>query len=252
MYQEFFKKLSLNLYSQILLVLGILVILLFFFLPKEKRNTPELFLLFLFVTLVFFYENFALYLLIDKKSNAFFHSLISDTPFQGWNIWVLNLFNFQLSKLLLLVYLHHLIYSPIKRKIVLGTTYLFALFCLAVQVLGWYPLYNFQPPIYFFGNSALILGSGLYFIDLITDEKHLEKDLIKNWNFWIVTLILFQSALSFLADLAYGYLVFNDLNLYFFFNYISMALYLLMFFTIGLYFIFEVRNAKNKLVRHAA
>ncbi len=191
-------------------------------------------------------------MLVDKKSNAFFHSMISSTPFQGWNIWILNLFNYQISKALLLIYILQLIYSPLRKTILKGILFFFVGFCLILQVSGWYPLYNFQPPIYFFGNSALIFGSGLYFIDLITEEKHLEMDLIKNWNFWIITLILFQSALSFLADIAYDYLVFNDLDLYFFFNYISMVLYLLIFLTIGLYFFFEIRKEKNKTVRHAA
>jgi hypothetical protein len=252
--QEFLSRLNNNLYSPFLFVLGIAVILTFFFLPKEKKRRQDLFLLFLFVVLVYFYENLAIYMLVDKKSNAFFHSLISDTPFKGWNIWVMNLFNYQISKLLLLVYLLQLIYSPAKRKIVLGIIYSFAAMCLALQVFGWYPLYNFQPPIYFLGNTALILGCGLYFIDLITEERHLEKDLVKNWNFWIVTLILFQSALSFLADIANDYLVFNDLDLYFFFNYISMILYLLLILTIGLYFITEIRQSKSKLkhLAHAA
>lgn len=251
MIQEFFSRLNNTVYNQILFALGIAVILSFFLLPTQKKRRPDLYFLFLFVVLVYFYENFAIYMLVDKKSNAFFHSLISDTPFQGWNIWVMNLFNYQFSKLLLLLYLHQLIFAPVKRKIVLGTIYFFTAFCLILQVLGWYPLYNFQPPIYFLGNTVLILGCGLYFIDLITDEKHLEKDLIKNWDFWIVTFILFQSALSFLADIAYDYLVFNDLELYFFFNYISMILYLLLILTIGLYFIWEFRKSKSK-IKHSA
>lgn len=252
MIQDYFARLNNYPYNQTLLVLGALVIFSFLFLPGEKKRKPDIFYLFLFAILVYFYENLAVYMIVDKKANELIHNIITDTPFQGWNIWVLNLFNYQISKAILLVYILQLIYSPGRKTILKGTLFFFVSFCLILQVSGWYPLYNFQPPIYFFGNSALIFGSGLYFIDLITEERHLEMDLIKNWNFWIVTLILFQSALSFLSDIAFDYLVFNDLELYFFFNYISMVLYLLLFLTIGLYFFFEIRKGKNKTVLHAA
>lgn len=252
MIEDFFSRIENNLYTEILAGLGPIVISVFLFLSKEKKRQIDLSLLFSFVVLVYFYEFLAIYVLVDKQFNASVHQLIGDTDFKGWNLWVTNFFNFHLSKILLLIYLHQLIYSRTKKKVILVLIWTFVAVCTIVQVFGWYPLYDFQPPIYFLGNASLIFGCGLYFIDVISEEKHLEVDLIKNWNFWIVTLILFQSALSFLSDIAFDYLVFNDLDLYFFFNYISMVLYLLLFIFIGLYFFFEARKSKNNIIQHAA
>lgn len=189
-------------------------------------------------------------MIVDKKTNELIHNLITDSPFQGWNIWVLNLFNYQISKALLLLYILQLIYSPIRKNILKGILFFFWGFCLVVQGFEWYPLYNFQPPIYFLGNTILIVSSGLYFIDLVTEEQHLEKQLLKNWPFWIVTLILFQSAISFLSDVAYEYLAFNNETLYAFFAYISMILYLSLILVIGLYFLDESRIFHTKKTKH--
>lgn len=234
---EYFQKTLNRPYIILITLLGILVLIAFLALPKEKKKKPEFLLPFVFVILVAFYENFSSYLLVDKKLNEFFHGLITDTPFQGWNLWAFNLFNFQLSKVILLMFVLVNVYGKTRGRAIKITILLFCLFCFFLQLLGIEPLYNFQTIIYLLGNSALILACGLYFIDLISHEKHLDTNPLKDSSFWSATLILFQSAVVFLADIAYSYLVFNNVKLFEFFNLVSQVLYVLlivvMVFSIG-------------------
>lgn len=225
---EYFQK-TLNLpYFILINLLGILVLIAFLALPKEKKKKPEFLLAFVFVILLTFYENFAYYLIVDKKLNEFFHGLITDTPFQGWNLWVFNLFNDQLSKILLLMVILVNVYGKTRRLALKITILLFCLSCLFLQLLGIEPLYSFQTIIYLIGNSALIVACGLYFVDLLSHEKHLDTNPLKSWSFWSITLILFESTVVFLADIAYSYLAFNNVELYNFFNLISQVLYVLL------------------------
>lgn len=220
----------------------------FLALSKEKKKKPEFLLPFVFVILVVFYENFSSYLLLDKKLNEFFHGLITETPFQGWNLWAFNLFNDQLSKFLLLLIVLVNVYGKTRRRVLKITILLFLLCCFFLQLMGIEPLYSFQTTIYFAGNSALIVACGLYFIDLISHEKHLDTNPLKSWSFWSITLILFENSVVFLADMAYSYLAFNNLELYYFFNLVSQVLYVLLIvvlvFTIVSEIFFEFFKAK--------
>ena len=96
------------------------------------------------------------------------------------------------------------------------------------------PLHDFQTTIYFMGNTLLILASGLYFLDLISNPKFLDINPLRNWDFWAITLILFQSAVVFLADIAYPYLAMNNEDLYYLFNWVSQVLYILLILIMAL------------------
>lgn len=245
---EHFQNILNNPYFILINVLGILVLIAFLALSKKKKKKPEFLLPFLFVITVAFYENFSSYLLVDKKLNEFFHGLITETPFQGWNIWVFNLFNYQISKVLLLLYVLVNVYGKTRRKALKITILLFCLLCFFLQCFGILPLYSFQTMIYLMGNSALILACGFYFVDLISHEKHLDTNPLKDWNFWGITLILFQSSVIFLADIAYSYLALHNVELYNFFNLVSKVLYILLIlvlvFTIVSEIFFEFFKAK--------
>lgn len=225
---EYFKKLYETPYVLLVNILGILTLVLFIVLPNKKKTKSRFLLPFLFIELVTFYEDFSVYLLFDKPLNRFFHELITDTPFQGWNLWAYNLFNYQISKVLLLIYLRKQIQTPNRKKLVLIFIGGFVLTCAILMVLKLEPLYGFQTTIYFLGNTLLILASGLYFLDLISNPKFLTINPLRNWDFWSITLILFQSAVVFLADIAYPYLAMNNESLYILFSQVSQVLYVLL------------------------
>ena len=208
--------------------------ILFFFLPNRKKTKPRHLLPFLFVELVTFYENFSAYLLRNKELNQYLHELISDETFQGWNLWSYNLFNFQISKGLLLVYVWKQVQTPSRKKLVMLFLVGFILTCIVLMVLKIEPLHDFQTTIYFMGNTLLILASGLYFLDLISNPKFLGINPLRNWDFWAITLILFQSAVVFLADIAYPYLAMNNEDLYYLFNWVSQVLYILLILIMAL------------------
>lgn len=227
-------------------IFGILALLIFLALPKEKKKQLEFLLTFSFITLVAFYENFSSYLLVDKSLNSFFHSIISDTPFQGWNLWAYNLFNYQISKVVLLMLILGFIYDSRKRRILSVILSIFIIACITVQVLGIEPLYNFQTSIYFLGNSSLIIASGFYFIDLITHEKHLSINPLKDWKFWISTLILFQTSMTFLVDVGFEYIALNHTELYIIFNILSKILYIIILLIMTLFLVSGVLWKKPK------
>lgn len=225
---EYLRTLYEEPYVLLVNTLGVLTLVLFIVLPNKKKTKSRFLLPFLFIALVTFYEDFSVYLLYNKNLNQFFHELISDTPFQGWNLWSYNLFNYQISKVLLLVYLRNQIQTPNRKKLVLIFLGGFVLTCALLMVFKLEPLYGFQTIIYFLGNTLLILASGLYFLDLISNPKFLNINPLRNWEFWSVTVILFQSAVVFLADIAYPYLAMNNESLYILFSQVSQALYVLL------------------------
>lgn len=232
MFGKFIEQILNNPYLLSIGILGILGLVSFLALPAQKKKQVQFLLIFLIVILVAFYENFGAYLLMNKALNRTFHELITDVPFQGWNLWVFNIFNYQLSKILFLLLLLLNIRTLKLRRACLFICVLFVLSCIALQVFGIEPIYEDQPIIYLMGNSFLIICSGLFFIELVSNDYYLDLNPLSLWEFWYITLILFQSAILFMADASFSYLSAENETIYFFFNTISMVIYLLI---IGLF-----------------
>jgi hypothetical protein len=74
----------------------------------------------------------------------------------------------------------------------------------------------------------LIIASGLFFIDLITEEYYLNINPLVYLPFWYITLIMFHSVILFMADVANEYLVLENTQVYYFFNLVSRVLYVLL------------------------
>jgi hypothetical protein len=228
MYDKFLERILNNPYILFIGILGIFGLISFLALPAQKKKQPHLYLPFLILILVVFYENFAVYLLVDKAINKTIHEILTDVPFEGWNLWVFNFFNFQLSKLFFLLLL--LINIRSSRLWMTGMVIfvLFVLSCIVLQVFGVEPINESQPIIYLIGNSFLIICSGLFFIDLISNDYYIELNPLILWEFWYITLILFQSAILFMSDVSHTYLTTENQSIYYFFNTISMVLYVLI------------------------
>jgi len=217
--------------------IGILGVTFFLILPQSKKREPENYLPFILLALVFFYENFGSYLMVNKAFNQKIHEWLFDSPFQGWNMWAFNLFYSQISKVLfLLIILNHIKGRKLK-KVTYGLLISFSILCIGLQWSGTEPLYGFQPTIYASGNSFIIFACGLFFIDLITDSFYVELDPLKLWIFWFITLTLFQSSLVFLSEISFEYLAFSNEPLYFSLIYISQTLYVSMMLSIVIKFV---------------
>lgn len=227
MVKDFLARIGDNFYVQLVIICGVLAIVFYGFLNPEKKRNPQFLIAFLVVFLVFFYEVLAVWMLVNKNINQKIHYFLTDDPFQGWNIWVLNIFNYQVSKLLLLALVGINLKKGISKKITAFLGFGFMSYC-AYLYFSDTSIHDFQPVLYFFGNTVLIVASGLFFVDLITEDYYMTINPLRYWPFWYITLILFQSVTLFLADVAYEYLVFENENVYFLFNYLSMALYILL------------------------
>lgn len=229
MLEDFIARIEDNYYFHLVQINGILAIIFYGKLVGKKKISPRFYLPFMIILLVCFYEILASYMIVNKGLNEKFHFLFTNQPFEGWNLWVYNIFNYQLSKLLLLCLIASNIYSRTKKKIVILFSLLFVSICVFFYS-PWSgtPITDFQPYLYFLGNALIIISSGLFFVDLVTEESYLAINPLIYWPFWYITFLLFQSVLLFLADVAFEYISFQNTGVYDIFNTVSMILYLLL------------------------
>jgi len=85
-------------------------------------------------------------------------------------------------------------------------------FIVAVQVLqfsGIDPIYLDQAIIFTIGANMIIVGSCLYFINLISNEEYLASNPIRLLSFWRMTFILFTYSLTYISSVSLMYLYIN-------------------------------------------
>lgn len=237
MLEELFFRIFGKAYTSSIFFLGLLGMIFFLLLPIEKRKNPKYYLAFIIVILVPFYEFLGAFFIVNTALNKKIHELFSNTDFLGYNIWVHNIFYFQISKIILILWINQFIENFKFRKI---NIILSVIFIFTAQVLTMTKIQNiteFQPMIYFMSFVLGIVASGLFFVDLISSDRYLEINPLRFIPFWFITFNLFQQVIVFLAEMSNDYLAFNNIPLYFFFNYISQILYVLMLISIVIIFI---------------
>jgi len=248
MLKDFLARIGDNYYIYAVIICGVLAIVFYGFLNPEKKRSPYFLLPFLIVFLVLFYEVLATLMLIYKSINQKIHYLMTDDTFQGWNIWVFNIFNYQVSKLLLFGLIGINLRKSLSQKIIVSLGVIFLAYCIYTYFSEATPIYDFQPVLYFFGNTILIVASGLFFVDLVSEDYYININPLRYWPFWYITLILFQSVTLFLADVAFEYLVFENENVYFLFNYVSMILYIILLVVFNM-LLYTGSNTISKLAK---
>lgn len=248
MVKDFLASIGDNYYVQLVIICGVLAIVFYGFLNPEKKRNPQFLIAFLVVLLVLFYEVLAVWMLVNKSINQKIHYFLTDDPFQGWNIWVYNIFYYQVSRIGLLLLIGVNLKKSISKKIVMFLGIFFLFYCISSYFSEAYPLHDIQQPIlYFLSNTILIVASGLFFIDLITEEYYLDINPVTYLPFWYITLIMFHSVILFMADVANEYLTLENIQVYFMFNLISRILYVLL---LGV-FTLLIFTGKNFLFRTA-
>lgn len=239
MFNAFLDRILDNPYIISINLIGIVGVSFFLILPLSAKNKAEYYLPFLLLFLVIFYENFGAYLLVEKITNQKIHEWLFNVPYQGWNIWVFNLFYAQISKLSFLSIIQNQLKGKKQKKIIQGIWIGFLFICLGLQWTGIEPLYDFQPIISGLGNVCIVFACCLFFIELITAKSYLEIDPLYLWSFWFITLTLFQSSMVFLTDVSYEYLTLFNVPLYDSLIYISQILYFLIMLSITIKFILK-------------
>jgi hypothetical protein len=193
--------------------ISILALILFFFLEKDKRGRPELYLPFCLILLSVFYEYLAAATVQFVEINKWLYGVFNYPHENNYNLWVYNFFGYHLTSLLFLALIHYYLFSPIKKKIVKGLSLLFIFFYVVFQVLGIESLFEQQTYSIFVGYSAVIIACGLYFMELISHPVYLEINPLKAFSFWQVTAILLNDTLKFLLEISFNYIISVSMNL---------------------------------------
>jgi hypothetical protein len=68
------------------------------------------------------------------------------------------------------------------------------------------PNYLNQPIIFALGANMILVGSGLYFVGLISNEMYLTASPLRLLSFWQITFILFTYSLTYINSVSVVYL----------------------------------------------
>ena len=239
-----------NFFGPYMLCLDILLItgtVFFFLLPREKRKNHSYLLPFLILVLVLCYENLGAYTAYFRNSNQWVYQFFGSESTDNYNLWVWNIFNYQIGNFLFLALIKNWVKDPKRKKIIHYFQIGFVVLSILFQLVGLQPILDNQTLIYFIGSISVIIACGIFFIDLITSDYYLELNPLKLPSFWQITLILFQHTMMFLTEISFDYILSISNALLLSLYKISQTLYVLLLIV----FVFSIGeplfNKKNKV-----
>jgi len=186
----------------ILLIVGIIY---FLKLPKEKEVNSYYWLPFLILSFTVFYENLGAYTVYNFEFNKAVNALLGNTENPRYNLWLFNFFNKQINTILYLFLVKSWL-EPSKKKFINWMIILFIIVIQVMQFSGLEPIYSNQPIIFALGANMILVGSGLYFVGLISNDNYLNSNPLRLISFWQMTLILFTYSLTYINSVALLYL----------------------------------------------
>jgi hypothetical protein len=171
----------------------------FSLLSKEQKRKKVLQLSISIVVLVAFYENLGGFIGSQKIVN----------------LWVFNLFNIHIAAILFLLLIRTFLKKKIHKKIVNLLIVLFLLISAFLHLTG-ITQFNESGEYLSFLNSIMILSCcGLYFFELITLNEFLDINPLREFSFWVTTVILFYISSSFMIYISYTYLYTHHLDIFY-------------------------------------
>ncbi|WP_296705147.1 histidine kinase [Algoriphagus sp.] len=185
----------------------LLIIGIYFFLklPKEKKANSTYWLPLLIIGFSVFYEAFGAYANYNFEFKKAVNAFLGNTENPKYNIWIYNITNKQISTLLNLLLIKKLI-EPTKKIYLRWMIIFFIMVAIILQLTGVEPLYLNQPIIAVMAASMILIGSGLYFIGLISNEQYLNSKPIHLISFWLMTFLLFTYSLTYINSVARIYI----------------------------------------------
>ena len=199
-FQAFFNAYILP--YDLLLIIGVIC---FNLLPKEKRGDIQYWLPFLILTFTVLYTNLGAYTNYNSEFKKSVNAYLGNTEYPKFNLWLFNLAKRQAGTILYLVLIKSWL-EPSKKKYINWMIYIFLDAALVLQFSGIEPLYLNQPIIFAFGANMILIGSGLYFIGMITLESYLAINPLRLLSFWQMTFIMFTFTLTYISSVALLYL----------------------------------------------
>ncbi|MEN2281704.1 histidine kinase [Algoriphagus sp. SE2] len=186
----------------ILLIIGITC---FLRLSGEKKASIFYWLPFLILSFTVFYENIGAYTLYDLEFRKAANAYLGNTEYPLYNLWVFNITNSQILTVLYLSLIRFWL-SQSKKKYLTRMILFFVIFVVVIQLTGIEPIYLNQPFILAVGTYLILFGCGLYFIELMAQERFLKSNLLRLISFWQMTLIFFNYSLSYSYSISFEYL----------------------------------------------
>lgn len=202
----------------------------FFRLSQEDKKIQINRLLFAALILVFFYEILATVLATNKITN----------------LWVYMVFFNHFAFWINLLILRELIFRSSLKKLILGLMVAFFLLSGLPYLIGIIPLNDTGEYPALLGGSIVILSCGMFFYELLSNDKYLSINPLQFSGFWIGTLLLFFYSASFMIFISYGYLIKNYVDVYYLVIQLTrtsaLLLYLIFFLSLAKWKGFRIFN----------
>jgi hypothetical protein len=171
----------------------------FSILSKEQKRKKELQLSLSIIVLVAFYENLG--------------DIIGS---QGIvNNWVFNLFNFHIGTILFLLLIRTFLKRKIHKKIVIILIVLFLLISFLLHLTEIIQFNDEGEYLSFLSTVMILCCCGLYFLELLTLDEYLDINPLREFSFWVSTVILFYLSSSFMIYISFKYLYTNHLDVFY-------------------------------------
>lgn len=186
----------------ILLLLG-----LYFFLklPKEKKANSLYWLPLLILGFSVLYETAGAYFNYNFELKKAINAFLGNTENPKYNIWLFNIANKQITTVLYLLLIRNWL-EPSKKKYITWMVSAFLLTALILQFTGVEPLYSSQPFIAAMAANMVLVGCGLYFIGMITNDNYLDSQPLRLISFWQTTFLLFAYSFIYINSVARIYI----------------------------------------------
>ncbi|MCE7057769.1 histidine kinase [Algoriphagus sp. AGSA1] len=187
-------------------ILAVLGIIFFFRLSKDQKTQLCFWLPFLILIFTVLRSNMGGYANYNYEFKKAVNAYLGNTEFPRYSLWLKNVGDI----LILTVLYFFLIKSwlePSKKKYINWMLIVFVVTSQIIQFSGLEPIYWFQPIIFSIGANMILVGCGLYFVGLMTNDTYLKSNPLRLVSFWQMTFLLFTYSLTYINDVAMPFLV---------------------------------------------
>lgn len=168
-------------------------------LSKKQKRIEAVQLSLIIVVIVAFYEILAAVLISQKLVNQ----------------WVYNLFNVHITAILFFLLIRSFLKKKSHKKMVNLLIILFLLISVFLHLCGTAQINDTGEYLSFLNSVMVLICCGLYFFELITLDEFLEINPLREFSFWVTTVILFYISSSFMIYISYKYLYTNHLDIFY-------------------------------------
>ena len=174
-------------------------------LPKEKKANSAYWLPFLILSHFVLYQNFGSYTNYNYEFKKAVNAYLGNTENPKFNLWLFNITERQILTILYLFLIRSWL-EPSMKKFINWMISSFVIIALILQITKIELMYTEQPVIFALGANMILIACGLYFIQLMTNEKYLVSNPLRLLSFWTTTFLLFNYSLTYVSSVSLLYL----------------------------------------------